>query len=174
MSTQYFLFEGDRRALQILADHDDAGISAERFASLLWGGEYKPGTKGFLARLRRGGLVKVDPSDPSLYRLTRDGRESLREANSRQSPNRILMPIEVLLATYTDGDEVGWQVEFDALWATEPERMDSLTNDIQANGIREPVLIGSDGRIWDGHHRLAVAQTLSIAVPISFAQHKHL
>ena len=45
--------------------------------------------------------------------------------------------------------------------------LDKLTEDIRANGITMPVLIGTDGRLWDGHHRLRIAVRLGIGyVPV--------
>lgn len=32
------------------------------------------------------------------------------------------------------------------------------------HGITEPVLLGSDGRVWDGHHRIVAARRLGIEV----------
>lgn len=47
------------------------------------------------------------------------------------------------------------------------ERLDELATSIQAEGIREPVLLGNDGRVWDGHHRIVVAMRLGIeSVPV--------
>lgn len=63
-----------------------------------------------------------------------------------------------------------WQEEYDRLWADQTNYMDTLATRIQKEGIREPVLLGSDGRIWDGHHRIAVAMTLGLdSVPVEFA-----
>lgn len=45
--------------------------------------------------------------------------------------------------------------------------LDKLTEDIRTNGITMPVLIGTDGRLWDGHHRLRIAVRLGIGyVPV--------
>lgn len=45
--------------------------------------------------------------------------------------------------------------------------LDRLEQQIRANGITMPVLIGSDGRLWDGHHRLRIAVRLGIGyVPV--------
>lgn len=40
--------------------------------------------------------------------------------------------------------------------------LDQLEQQIRANGITMPVLIGTDGRLWDGHHRLRIAVRLGI------------
>ncbi|MGW5711629.1 hypothetical protein [Streptomyces olivaceus] len=42
-----------------------------------------------------------------------------------------------------------------------------LEQQIRENGITMPVLVGSDGRLWDGHHRLRIAARLGIGyVPV--------
>lgn len=58
-------------------------------------------------------------------------------------------------------------------WADLDERhastgyLDHLEQQIRQNGITIPVLIGSDGRLWDGHHRLRIAVRLGIGyVPV--------
>lgn len=36
--------------------------------------------------------------------------------------------------------------------------------------MKYPILLGTDGRVWDGHHRLCVADMLGLdAVPCEFA-----
>ncbi|MGW5477657.1 hypothetical protein [Streptomyces sp. NPDC004008] len=46
-----------------------------------------------------------------------------------------------------------------------------LEQQIRENGITMPVLIGSDGRLWDGHHRLRIAVRLGIGyVPVEITQ----
>ena len=48
--------------------------------------------------------------------------------------------------------------------------LDALEQQIRADGITMPVLIGSDGRLWDGHHRLRIAVRLGIGyVPVEVA-----
>lgn len=43
----------------------------------------------------------------------------------------------------------------------------TLEKQIKTNGITDPVLIGSDGRLWDGHHRLRLAVRLGVGyVPV--------
>lgn len=83
---------------------------------------------------------------------------------------RRTLPLWVVLVGYRDGDEHGWETEFADLWNREPESMAELLADIAANGIREPILLGDDWRVWDGHHRLAIAHHLDLAdVPIAYA-----
>ena len=45
-----------------------------------------------------------------------------------------------------------------------------MQSDIACNGMIEAVLLGTDMRVWDGHHRLCVAWTLEWEwVPVQFA-----
>lgn len=75
-----------------------------------------------------------------------------------------------LLDVFTSGDEWDWEEEFSYLWSNHGERMDYLANSIQETGIQTPILLGNDGRVWDGHHRLAAAYSLGIhRVPVVFS-----
>lgn len=79
------------------------------------------------------------------------------------------MKLDDILANYRDGDEHGWDVEFDYLWSRETAYLDRLSTSIQETGMQEPILLGSDGRVWNGHHRLAIARSLGIeSVPVKF------
>jgi hypothetical protein len=50
-------------------------------------------------------------------------------------------------------------------------RSSYLMEHIEEYGIQEPVLLGSDRRVWDGHHRLAIAFVLSFEyVPVDFVK----
>jgi len=78
--------------------------------------------------------------------------------------------LSALLQVFEDGDEHGWHAEFDDLWHREGPAMDALSASIHKNGMQTPILLGSDGRVWDGHHRLAAAFRLGLsAVPVEFA-----
>lgn len=94
------------------------------------------------------------------------------EPNATTAPTgtyRIDLPLGTVLAGWRDGDEHGWDTEFDLLWSTHQGHLDMLTTSIQESGIREPILLGTDGRVWDGHHRLCVASTLALhTVPVTF------
>jgi len=68
-----------------------------------------------------------------------------------------------LLAFFRDGDEHGWDQEF-AYLATRWDEMGPLVASIRSEGIREPILLGTDGRVWDGHHRIYAAHLLGIEV----------
>ncbi|WP_217182684.1 ParB N-terminal domain-containing protein [Streptomyces sp. AC495_CC817] len=63
-----------------------------------------------------------------------------------------------------------WIEEYENL-IREPETT-GLMESIRADGIREPVLLGNDGRVWDGHHRIIVAMHLGLdAIPVKFSGH---
>ena len=55
-------------------------------------------------------------------------------------------------------------------WADEAAdlagELDDMINDIQVNGILHPVVLGVDGRVWDGHHRILAARALGVRVPV--------
>lgn len=79
-------------------------------------------------------------------------------------------PLEKVLTEYRDGDEHGWATEFAHLREIHLAKLFDLAGDIAQHGIKEPILLGTDGRVWDGHHRLCVAQHLGIRhVPIALA-----
>lgn len=80
------------------------------------------------------------------------------------------MRLSDLLRDYADGDGIGWMAEFDWLDDNHGSRLDMLTTSVQETGIREPILLGDDGRVWDGHHRIAVARRLGMdVVPVRLA-----
>jgi hypothetical protein len=60
-----------------------------------------------------------------------------------------------------------WDEEWADLDHYRAKELADLETQIKANGITEPVLIGSDGRLWNGHHRLRLAVRLGIGyVPV--------
>lgn len=77
------------------------------------------------------------------------------------------VPVEYVLSQYQpgagdlkDGTPWTWSDEFASLWSIETAYMARLLDDIVAQGIQEPILLGNDDRLWDGHHRLAAAVAL--------------
>ena len=56
----------------------------------------------------------------------------------------------------------------DSGWAKlRKDYQENLVRDIRVNGIAEPVCLGNDGRVWDGHHRVCAAIQLDIdEVPV--------
>lgn len=87
-------------------------------------------------------------------------------ADSEQKPpTSAWWPLARLLAEVAPGsrDDWTWQEEHDDLWFGEDDdshAMDDLATSMQENGQRTPVLIGDDGRLWDGHHRVVAAMRL--------------
>lgn len=80
-----------------------------------------------------------------------------------------MVKLEHLLGIYKVGSgDWSWQDEYEELY--ERSYQHQLTDDIRKNGIKEPVLLGNDGRIWDGHHRICAAMHLGITeIPIEFS-----
>ena len=79
-----------------------------------------------------------------------------------------VMPLAEVLRDYRDGDEHGWEVEFTYLHREHKDKMRDLIASVQREGIKKPILLGSDGRVWDGHHRLCAASTLGLAsIPVT-------
>lgn len=80
------------------------------------------------------------------------------------------VPLRSFLEVIRDGDERGWAEEYTLLWTDHRERMDDLRRAVISEGILEPVLVGSDGRVWDGHHRICVAMSLQHkTIPVTFS-----
>ncbi len=69
-----------------------------------------------------------------------------------------------ILASYLTGDERGWDAEEADLDLSE------TIASVQQYGIVNPITLGTDGRVLDGHHRLLSARKLGIAqVPVRLA-----
>lgn len=83
---------------------------------------------------------------------------------------RHMVPLQSFLDVFRDGDEHGWPVEYARLWMDQREYMNRLRLSVESEGIRRAVLIGNDGRVWDGHHRVCVAISLELGkIPIVFS-----
>lgn len=81
------------------------------------------------------------------------------------------MDLARLLAEVRDGDEHGWDAEFEYLRTQHGAKVRELIGSVLRAGIRRPILIGDDGRVWDGHHRLYAAHVLGFKqVPVQFAR----
>lgn len=77
--------------------------------------------------------------------------------------------LDHLLGVYAVGSgDWSWQDEHDNL-IDQPGTQKLLAR-IRDEGIREPILLGTDGRVWDGHHRIVIAMHLGLdSVPVEFA-----
>lgn len=68
-----------------------------------------------------------------------------------------------LLGHYIPGSgDWGWEWEF--VLCCRDDYFGALVEDIKANGIQAPVVLGDDGRVWDGHHRITAAVLLRLDV----------
>lgn len=77
------------------------------------------------------------------------------------------MTLAQLFADYRDGDERGWDTEFEYLEEIHAQKLYELAESVHAEGMREPILLGDDGRVWDGHHRLWAARNIGLKeVPV--------
>ena len=76
--------------------------------------------------------------------------------------------LDHLLGVYAVGSrEWSWQEEYASL-IDRPVTQQLLAK-VREEGILEPILLGNDGRVWDGHHRITVAMELGLdTVPVEF------
>lgn len=82
-----------------------------------------------------------------------------------------MMDLDYLMRHYTPGDGHSWSDEIDWLTDNHLLRLYCLSRNIKKHGIREPILLGDDGRVWDGHHRIAAAYQLGLQeVPVQYAE----
>lgn len=86
-------------------------------------------------------------------------------ADETDKPNVQVWPLQRVLTEVRCGSQDwSWEEE----WADLDRRhadtgyLAGLEQQIRKNGITTPVLIGSDGRLWNGHHRLRIAVRLGI------------
>lgn len=83
-------------------------------------------------------------------------------------PTPRTMRLGDFLTQYADGEEHGWDTEIDWLWTHDEDKMWDLAEQVMQHGIQTPVLLGDDGRLWDGHHRIGVAVALCIEdIPVT-------
>lgn len=83
------------------------------------------------------------------------------------------MSLVFLMTNFEDGDQHGWKTEFDFLRSDlgHKARLDDLKESIAEVGVIEPIILGLDGRVWDGHHRICAAFDLGIEhVPVKFSE----
>lgn len=77
--------------------------------------------------------------------------------------------LDRLIGVYGVGSgDWAWFEEYGNL-INQPDTQKLLAR-IREEGIREPILLGTDGRVWDGHHRIVIAMHLGLdSVPVEFA-----
>lgn len=86
----------------------------------------------------------------------------------RQTVEVTQMLLSILLTDYQDGNEEGWEAEFDWLETFDSEHLEEVVDSVREKGIITPVHLGDDGRIWDGHHRIYAAHKLGLThVPVA-------
>lgn len=67
------------------------------------------------------------------------------------------------IKSITLADGVSFELTYaDLLRPLSDEEFESLTSDVRKNGIVYPIIIGDDGRVIDGQHRLMVAKLLGL------------
>ena len=102
--------------------------------------------------------LKADYTDPGVLHIL-GWKDTVR-----------IVSLNWLLENYDDGDERGWDEEFAWLIENSSQRLMALQLSIRTEGIRVPILLGNDGRVWDGHHRLCAANAEGFdRVPVEFA-----
>lgn len=80
------------------------------------------------------------------------------------------LSIETIFTEWEDGDGIGWDASAEWLEEHDWNNTHTLKRDIEQNGITTPVLLGDDGRVWDGHHRIYCAWVLGIKmIPVTYA-----
>lgn len=72
------------------------------------------------------------------------------------------MDLDFVMKFYKTGDEVSWDDEIRWLWLNHTNKMARILVSIAKEGIHKPILLGDDGRVWDGHHRIAAARALGL------------
>lgn len=66
-----------------------------------------------------------------------------------------------------------WRQEAEWLYIFESRKMKRLKRNIKLFGMRKPILLGEDKRVWDGHHRVVAAWQLKLEyVPIEYGYRK--
>lgn len=71
-----------------------------------------------------------------------------------------------VIAMVTPGSGKDWTDELCWLWTNDTEDTLLLLRHIAEDGVTEPIVVGNDGRLWDGHHRVAAALALDAPLPV--------
>lgn len=67
----------------------------------------------------------------------------------------------------SQGDDWTWSYEYVYCWMSDGPRTTSIIERVKNEGIgfddiENPITLGDDGRVWDGHHRILIARYLGI------------
>jgi len=113
-------------------------------------------------------VTPLDTSTPDAPPVVRPGDNVLMPA-----PDVATMTYDALTSKWRVGSGAwSWDEECARLLSPEDHaapRTVQLAADIGRTGIREPVLLGTDGRVWDGHHRIVLARYLHLPIPYEIA-----
>lgn len=87
-------------------------------------------------------------------------------------PESQVFDADTFISIFQPGDsDNGWPNELQYLWTSDQPRTLALLDEvISAGGINKPVSVGPDKRVWDGHHRVAIALALRIPLPVEFVK----
>jgi hypothetical protein len=83
----------------------------------------------------------------------------------RHSHRGELTPDTYLSLAFHDFPDAAIYEVADYLYEREPHFMNRLEADIRQHGVSQPVELGEDNTIEDGHHRIAAAYRADIPVP---------
>lgn len=123
-------------------------------------------------------LVRGEYSDSHRLTITTDApdtgaapsRPADETPDTTTQPDLQVWPLRRILTEVRCGSaDWSWDEEWADLDRRHAETgyLDTLEAQIRERGITMPVLIGSDGRLWDGHHRLRIAVRAGIEyVPV--------
>lgn len=79
------------------------------------------------------------------------------------------MPVAELAARFrpwSEGEET-WQQRYVRLWTDEVDKMIGIHAAMRAHGwVGTPAVLGWNGKVWDGTHRIVVGLQLALAVPV--------
>lgn len=81
------------------------------------------------------------------------------------------MSADELMAKWKVGSgDWDWDTELALLLSPANTRTSVVEGEItEAGRISRPVLLGDDGRVWDGHHRIAIASKLGLPIPYEYS-----
>ena len=78
-----------------------------------------------------------------------------------------------LMGWFRPGEPHDWETELNWIWSRDRAHTLKLMDRILLVGsIQVPVLLGPDRRVWDGHHRIAIALALDLKIPVQFAPYE--
>lgn len=79
-------------------------------------------------------------------------------------------PLAEFMEAISPGDPHSWDAEMAWIKDHHLQRLADLTFSIATFGIRVPILVGTDFRCWDGHHRVTAAYDLGLeTIPVTLA-----